>query len=189
MRNSDDEKYADEYQSWYYQTPLYLFIGNDPVNVVDVLGMKGTPTVPGGPPVTPIRPPSATGPGGAIGYNIEAIMDGIAFGGQLGQAKALASLGAVLGAFDALCDLKYQYTAASNKQPAGCGCCVMAIWLAWQYDATKYSPPSGAIVGVRKAELVYVPKPCDEAPSGNILFGSQLWPGNNTTVQYKEKAK
>jgi hypothetical protein len=136
-----------------------------------------------------MRPPSATGVGGAIGYGLESIFDGVAFGGQLGRARALASLGAVLGAFDSLCNSAFAAAPAEDQLPSGCGCCVMAIWLAWQDDATRYSPPSGAIIGVRKADLVYVPQKCDDAPSGDVLFGSHMWPGNNTTVQYKRELK
>jgi RHS repeat-associated protein len=173
---------------YYLALPL-VFVSNDPIGQVDLAGLKGVPTVPGRPPSTPMRPPSATGVGGAIGYGLESIFDGVAFGGQLGRARALASLGAVLGAFDSLCNSAFAAAPAEDQLPSGCGCCVMAIWLAWQYDATRYSPPSGAIIGVRKADLVYVPQKCDDAPSGDVLFGSHMWPGNNTTVQYKRELK
>jgi RHS repeat-associated protein len=173
----------------YYQALPLIFVSNDPLSQVDFVGLKGVPMVPGRPPSTPMRPPSATGVGGGIGYGLEAILDGVAFGGQLGRARALASLGAVLGAFDSLCSSAYASAPAEDQLSSECGCCVMAIWLAWQYDATRYSPPSGAIIGVRRAALVYVPQKCEDAPSGNVLFGSQMWPGNNTTVQYKRELK
>lgn len=173
----------------YYEAQPLAFVSNDPIGQIDLVGLQGVPTVPGRPPSTPMRPPSATGVGGGIGHGLEAILDGVAFGGQLGRARALASLGAVLGAFDSLCSSAYASAASEDQLPNGCGCCVMAIWLAWQYDATRYSPPSGAIIGVRRADLVYVPQKCDDAPSGDVLFGSHMWPGNNTTVQYKRELK
>lgn len=50
----------------YYEALPVAFVSNDPIGQVDLLGLRGVPTVPGNPPSTPMQPPNSGGIGAAL---------------------------------------------------------------------------------------------------------------------------
>lgn|SRR5690625_880282 len=171
----------------YEEVNLYAFVKNDGINFLDELGLRGTPTVPGRPVPPPTRPPSPGGLGGAIGGTIEAIMDAIAFGGSLSEARAAAIIGMIAKAAPSICDDDYRNH--RNPAPEGCGCCVYMVTVTRKFPASSGgwlmppSPASGPAVAVHGFWHTYVPISCDETDRGG--HPGQIMPQGRSEIFVK----